>query len=201
MLFRWLTTNLENSGKTDHVDLDMKFPDGLDGHGLKYQASKILAHQASLDFVQKHHPHFTLITLHPTFVLGPSLVQKSAEDISGVNMMFMETLKINKPLFPATVVDVRDVAKAAIGTIDAKVEGNGEEFIISGSKTNWDEILAYVKSAHPDLPIKLQPPFAKPFVADAAKAERVLGASWRSTNDIIGSVLDQQLALSQKSKA
>jgi nucleoside-diphosphate-sugar epimerase len=177
----------------------MEFPPGLDGHGLKYQASKILAHQASSAFVKMQNPHFTLITLHPTFVLGPSLVQKSADDITGVVMMFMGSLPSKKPLFPSTVVDVRDVAAATLATINANVERNGDEFIISGEETTWGDIVAYVKSAYPQVEMNLQPPFEKPFFVNTSKAEKVLDAKWRTTEEIIGSVLDQQLAFQKRS--
>jgi nucleoside-diphosphate-sugar epimerase len=179
----------------------MDFPAGFEGYGLKYQASKILAHKASSEFVKTQKPHFTLITLHPTFVLGPSLVQKSADDITGVVMMFMNSLPSSKPLFPSTIVDVRDVADATLATIKASVERNGDEFIISGVETTWDDIVAYVKAAYPQVDMNLQPPFTKPFVANASKAERILGVSWKSVEEIVRSVLDQQLALREKSNA
>jgi nucleoside-diphosphate-sugar epimerase len=176
----------------------MEFPPGLDGHGLKYQASKILAHRASSEFIKTQNPHFTLITLHPTFVLGPSLVQKSAEDLTGVVMMLMYSLPSNKPLFPSTIVDVRDVAAATLATINAHVGRNGDEFIISGAETTWDDVVSYVKSAYPQVETNLQPPFEKPFAVSASKAERILGVKWRSMKEMVGSVLDQQLALREK---
>jgi nucleoside-diphosphate-sugar epimerase len=173
----------------------MTFPAGFDGYGLKYQASKILAHQASNQFLQDQNPHFQVITLHPTFVLGPSLVQKSAGDVNGVVGMFMQSLTSEKPVFPSTCVDVRDVADAMLATMDANIERNGEEFIISGVKFTWEDVVTYVNKAYPQVTVNLRPPFEKPFDATASKAERILGAKWRSMEEIIGSVLDQQLAL------
>jgi nucleoside-diphosphate-sugar epimerase len=178
----------------------MQFPSGLDGHGLKYQASKILAHQATLQFIQQQKPHFTLATLHPTFVLGPSLIQKSAEGVSGVNYMLMGSLMSTKPLFPSAVVDVRDVADAMIATIDAEFEKVGEEFIISGKETSWDDIVAFIRSTYPRVAINLEPPFEQAFEANSGKAEKLLGAKWKPMEEIIGIVLDQQLALKKDSK-
>lgn len=178
----------------------MQFPSGLDGHGLKYQASKILAHQATLQFISQQNPHFTLTTIHPTFVLGPSLIQKSAEDVSGVNYMFMGSLSSKKPLIPSTIVDVRDVADATLATIDAKLEKNGEEFIISGEQTSWDDIVAFIKSTYPQVTVNLEPPFGEAFKANARKAEKMLGARWRPMEEIIGSIMDQQLDMKKDSK-
>ncbi|KUJ17794.1 NAD(P)-binding protein [Mollisia scopiformis] len=190
----------ENSNEPNPVDLNMEFPSGLDGHGLKYQASKILAHQATLQFIQQQKPHFTLTTLHPTFVLGPSLVQKSAEELSGVNMMFMRSLMFKKPLFPVAIVDVRDVADVMFATIDAKLERNGEECIISGKETSWDDIVAFMGRKYPKASNSLEPPFERAFKANAEKAEKLLGAKWKPMEEMIGSVLDQQLAFEKASK-
>jgi nucleoside-diphosphate-sugar epimerase len=170
----------------------MELPEGLVGHGLKYQMSKVLAHQASTDFIKTQNPHFTLITLHPTFVLGPSLVQKSAKDISGANMLFTQSLASSKPLFPPALVDVRDVAQATLGAIDANIEKSGEEFI-NGVGASWEEVVGYVKKSFPAVEVKLEGPFDKAFGADGGKAEKYLGVKWRPTNEIIGDVLEQQL--------
>jgi nucleoside-diphosphate-sugar epimerase len=178
----------------------MEFPSGPAGGGLKYSASKILAHQASQQFIREHNPHFTMITIHPTFVLGPSLVQKSADNPNGTIRMFMRSLESKQPTVPTTCVDVRDVADAILATVDAKVERNGEEFIISGVKLTWDDVVAYVKSAYPQFPMQLQPPYEEPFVANSAKAERMLGMKWRPIEDLFGGFLDQQLELREQSK-
>lgn len=172
----------------------MQFPEGVVGHALKYQASKILAHQATLQFIKEKNPGFKVITLHPTFVLGHSLIQNSAEKISGGNYMFMGSIMSKQPMFPSSIVDVHDVADTTLATIDAKVEENGEEFIINGKQTTWDDIVGFVKSTYPQVPVNLEPPFEPAFEADGAKAEKYLGAKWKPMEEIIGSLLDQQLA-------
>ncbi|KAF2421473.1 NAD(P)-binding protein [Tothia fuscella] len=188
---------VENTELPNLVDLDMSFPEGMDGHLMKYQASKILAHEASKEFVQHYHPDFSLVTLHPTFVLGPSLLQKSRKDVSGANQLLLQSLKDDKPIFPSTCCDVRDVAQATLATIDAKVERSVEEFVISGVKLNWDQILDYVQKEYPRFHGNLSPPFDEPFVANASKAEKALRIKWRSMEDMIGSVLEQQTILAE----
>lgn len=103
---------IEDQGQDLKVDPNMDWPEGFAGHGAKYQASKILAHQATIDWMKENKPDFSLVTIHPTFVLGHSLVQKSAADIGGINALFWSTLQAEKPQFPPMVVDVRDVADA-----------------------------------------------------------------------------------------
>jgi len=160
---------------------------------MKYQASKILAHQAPLQFMQEHKSSFALRTLHPTFVLGPSLIQKTEEDLSGPNYMLMGSLGSKSPFFAPGIVHVHDVASAMLATIDAKLETNAEEFIITGDETTWDDIVAFVKSTYPQVTVNLVPPFERSFKTDTGKAERLLGARWKSMQEIVGSVLDQQL--------
>ena len=62
----------------------MSFSDGILGVVERYSASKIVAHQATERFVQEQNPYYDVITLHPTFVLGRNLVQKTA---GGLNTM------------------------------------------------------------------------------------------------------------------
>ncbi|RAH42214.1 uncharacterized protein BO95DRAFT_504683 [Aspergillus brunneoviolaceus CBS 621.78] len=65
----------DNTGDIIPIERDMEFSEWFAGHGVKYSASKILAHQATRNFLTDFQPHYTLITFHPTFVLGDSLVQ------------------------------------------------------------------------------------------------------------------------------
>lgn len=172
----------------------MSFPDGLAGHGLKYQASKILAHQASKNWVKEHQPHFSLITLHPTFVVGPSLIQTSAEDADAINSWLWASLHSEKPLLSTLWVDVRDVADAHIKALDAPIGGAVSEFLLNGPKFTWDDVIEYVKTKYPQLDVKLQPPFDKNPSVETPGAENVLGIKWRGFEEMAGSVLDQQLS-------
>src|ERR1700712_910846 len=97
----------------------MSFPEGVTGHGVKYSASKVLAHQATRDFLAQNNPQYTLITLHPTFVLGKSLVQETAGDIDGINALFWLSLFSEKPHIPTAWVHVLDVAEAHIKVLEA----------------------------------------------------------------------------------
>jgi nucleoside-diphosphate-sugar epimerase len=71
----------------------MEFPGGLASQFLQYQARKLLAHQACRDWSRDNQPDISVITVHPSQVFGPSLVQKSAQDISGVNLLIDATFR------------------------------------------------------------------------------------------------------------
>ncbi|KAL7933954.1 hypothetical protein V8C35DRAFT_44025 [Trichoderma chlorosporum] len=179
-----------NTGKRHEVDVDKMFPDGKGEHGTMYVVSKILAHQAALDWVEEHKPAFTLATIHPTFVLGPSLVRKTAGDIDGINAWFWQSLQSPAPLFPAVVTDVRDVADLTVKAAKSDVP-DGIELVASGAPTTWKDIAAWVRSAYPKLETRLVEDGPVPFRVD----NDVLGMKWRPLEETLGGLIDQQLAL------
>lgn len=181
------------------VDTTKPFPPGQAGAGLKYQASKILAHQATLAFMRTHSPSFDLITMHPTFVLGRSLVQMSAAGIDGINAWLWSSLNSKKAQFASLCVHVRDVAEAHVKALQRDVP-SGTAFLLSGPSFGWDDVVKFVKSEYEGkIDVNLIGPFSEPPVADASKAERLLGMTWRSMEEIVGDVLDQQLDFKKSS--
>ncbi|ETS81266.1 hypothetical protein PFICI_06268 [Pestalotiopsis fici W106-1] len=188
----------DNTGEVIPVDLERPLPEGFIGHSLKYQASKTLAHQAYRNWNQQHQPAFTTISFHPTFVLGPSLVQQKAQDIGGMNALFWMSLQSEQPKIPPTCVDVRDVSRAFILALEKNVP-SGTEYILSGQAFTWQHVVDFVKKEYPELELKLTPPFHQRLVADTSRAGRDLGINWRSMEDLVSSVLNQQLSLQGRS--
>ena len=185
---------IEDQGQDLKVDPNMDWPEGFAGHGAKYQASKILAHQATIDWMKENKPDFSLVTIHPTFVLGHSLVQTSAADIGGINALFWSTLQADKPQFPPMVVDVRDVADAHLRAATVPTEDRITEFLLSSDKTSWEQVVSFIKSEFPEVKLGWTPPFDKASEVDTSRAEKVLGMKWRSTEEIFRSTISQQLA-------
>lgn len=173
----------------------MEFPQGAAGHGLKYHASKILAHQATNEWMRQQNPHFTLVTLHPSFVLGQSLIQDSASGISGINALLWDSLQSDKPHFPPTIVDVRDVAEAHIKAITALTDKQTTEILLSGPKTVWDEIATFIKARFPEIEVSWKPPFGRGPEVETSRADQVLGMRWRSAEEVLSSLFTQQLDL------
>ena len=99
------------------IDLKFPFPDGIPGAALKYAGSKILAHQATRDWLKANKPSYLLNTLHASFVLGNDLNQKNAEALSGINRLFWGSLFSEQPLFANAWVHVLDVAATHIKVI------------------------------------------------------------------------------------
>lgn len=174
----------------------MKFPPGFAGHGLKYQASKILAHQATRTFLKERAPHYTLLTFHPVFVLGPSRIQQSAKEIDGMNAAVWNSFRSKRASIPPVWVHVQDVAEAHLKALETAIR-SGTEFILSAPPFRWEEAVDFVKLNYPSIDVKLQPPFPPPWDVDTSTAERILDMKWRTREDMIRGVFDQQFALSK----
>ncbi|RAK98763.1 NAD(P)-binding protein [Aspergillus ibericus CBS 121593] len=189
----------DNTGEVIPVDVSMPFPEGFAGHALKYAASKVLAHQATRSFLKDNRPHYTLVTLHPTFVLGHSLIQKAPEDISGMNALFWASITSGKTRIANAWVHVSDVADAHVKVLETDIKG-GTEFILSRPSISWEQVAKFIKSNYPAVDCKLEPPFEGNWKIDTTAADRILGIQWRSEEKIIEDVIDQQLGLMAKAR-
>ncbi|KAM3420076.1 hypothetical protein BST61_g3381 [Cercospora zeina] len=191
-----------NTGERLPVDVDMQFPGGFAGHGLRYSASKILAHQATRDFVEKQKPHYKLVTFHPVLVIGESLVQKSFEQLDGMNQVLWGTLHGPKPIMPSTFVDVKQCAEAHVKALQ-KYEHiqDGTEYILSSAPVAWDAVAQLAKEEYPQVQIKLVegPELSSQFEVDTEPADRDFGIKWRPALDIVRDVMEQQLAFQKQS--
>jgi nucleoside-diphosphate-sugar epimerase len=188
----------DNTGEIIPVDFDAEFPPGLVGQIVRYAGSKIVAHQATRDFVKESKPDYALITLHPVYVLGPDLTQATAEGLGGINGLFWASLSSEKPLLGTSWVHVQDVADAHIKAIESNVE-NGKEFLLASPSFSWEEAIEYVQKKYSDLEVKLVPPFKGQWKVDTTTAETILGLTWRPKEVIIDDVIGQQLTLQGKS--
>ncbi|KAK1985662.1 NAD dependent epimerase/dehydratase [Colletotrichum cereale] len=200
----WITGNFngkEGLNASIPIDPDMEFPeDPRASAGLKYQASKILAHRSVLEWVPKNKPGFTVITLHPSFVFGRNLTQTSAGVIDGTNGMLWESLFSETPTVSTVAVDVRDVALAHLRALDLDVKEQSavQEFVLSAPEScgwEWDGVVKFVRERYPHLNILLNGPFEKSSKVKAIRATELLGIRWRSMEDTITSFLDHQLEL------
>lgn len=179
----------------------MEFPaDPQVNAGLKYHASKLLAHRETLDWAEKQSPHFSIITLHPSFVFGRNLTQTSPEAIDGTNAMLWGSLHSPQPFIPMAGVDVRDVATAHIKALDIDVGKTSEveEFLLSASEKDgwsWRKINEFVRQKYPAIDVKLEEPFADPPKLETQRAEKVLGLKWKSMEDTLSTFFDHQAEL------
>ncbi|KAE8150355.1 hypothetical protein BDV25DRAFT_139921 [Aspergillus avenaceus] len=172
-------------------EVDYTIPENPDGV-TAYHASKLAAHRATLDFYQSSQPSFDLVTLHPVFVFGRSLVQDSAQ-ISGSCGILYGSLFAEKPVSGQFLgVHIDDVVEAHVRVLDDKVKGF-REFLLAGERRSWGDVKAFVERRFPDLPIRLQGVDYVDYRVDAGRAERELGISFKGLEEMVGDVVCQQL--------
>lgn len=102
-----------------------------------YSKSKTLAERAAWALYDKEKPSWSLCTINPCFVLGPTLVN----DANGTSTeLATRLLSGSMPALPRlsfAIVDVRDVAKAHVLAFGLSNDvAQGRRFIVSGS-TYW----------------------------------------------------------------
>ncbi|KAK1240407.1 hypothetical protein MKX07_004435 [Trichoderma sp. CBMAI-0711] len=183
-----------NTGERFVVDLNMDFPGGLPGQLLKYQTGKIVAHQAYRDWVKKANPKFDVVAVHSSQVFGPSLVQKSADELSGVNYLMWATLHSNgPPMTPFLMVDVRDVSRALARIIHAAVS-SGTELLLTGPAYTWKQFADFAKTNYPSLNVKFDPEDEPTWTIEMGATDKFLEMEWTAMEDSIKAFLDQQVA-------
>ncbi|KAH0493380.1 hypothetical protein TgHK011_000052 [Trichoderma gracile] len=191
---------LHIKGERLAVDLDMQFPEGLPGNFLKYQTGKTVAHQAYRDWVKKENPKFDVITAHPSQVFGPSLVQKSADELSGVNYLMWATLHSDgPPMAPFLMVDVRDVSRALARAVNAGVP-SGTELPLTGPAYTWKQFASFVKTNYPSLATKFSPEEEPTWTLEMDATNKFLKMEWTAMEDTIKAFVDQQVAFSKASE-
>ncbi|KAF4342855.1 NAD dependent epimerase dehydratase [Fusarium beomiforme] len=164
----------------------------------QYQGSKILAHQATRDWVQSNKPSFSVATFHPSFVIGPSVLQKKKSEAAPLNDTFYKTIKSGDISIPPYFADVRDVSRAFITAIKEDVP-DGQEIIVMGPEVGWSAIARAAEALYPDWKVGLKSDVADSELlpVDRNGYEKILGLKWTSTADLVRGVVDQQRSLEE----
>jgi nucleoside-diphosphate-sugar epimerase len=175
----------------DNVDLH-----GHYGMESQYQGSKILAHQATREWVRGNKPNVSVITFHPSFVIGPSVLQKKRSEAAPLNDTFFKVIVSGNVTIPPLFADVRDVSQAFITAINVDVR-DGQEIIIMGPEVGWSTIARVAEALYPDgtVGLKSTVPTPDPVSVDRNSFENILGLEWTSTEELVRGVMDQQRSL------
>lgn len=173
-----------------------------------YAASKALAYQATLKFVEEQKPEFDVVNIRPVFVLGRDDTVTAATDIAkGTNGLLMGPIlghPRDSPL-PGSVVHVDDVAKMHVLSLDTKIKG-GQDFLASAHPLDgiqWADAFDIVKKHYPeeceagifkvgeDVP---RPPTSISRV-DNSRAKEAFGLNFKTFEEQVTSVADHFLEL------
>ncbi|GLB07514.1 hypothetical protein AtubIFM57258_002857 [Aspergillus tubingensis] len=160
-----------------------------------YRASKLLANNATWEFRETEKPHYSLVTIHPAFVFGTNLVQTSAEEVqTGSNGILWGSVMGGVPLGGITGVHIQDVAEAHVKALDPKIK-DGSKYLLSAPQTTWKDVARIALKAYPNVGAKITEGVEEmpSMSTDTTKAEVELGIQWRSWEEIVRNVMDQQL--------
>jgi nucleoside-diphosphate-sugar epimerase len=159
-----------------------------------YRVSKVMAHQATREFLEREKPAYKLFTTHPVFVIGESRIQSSAGQIDAVNSMLWSSIQHGNPFASPVFVDVKDCAAAHVRAIDCSAP-SGTEFnhCNADPEFSWNEIAEFVKQEYPQLNSKLEQNWKGPYSgAEAANVEKYLGLNWRPWKHTLRELINQQ---------
>ncbi|KAK6454391.1 cinnamyl-alcohol dehydrogenase [Scheffersomyces xylosifermentans] len=125
----------------------------VDGEGVStYIKSKTLAEKAAWDFVNENKPHFHLTVIAPAGIFGPVLPNSTANSssIDIIKAILFGAFKDGVPIYAFPIVDVRDVAKIHIASIENPKAYN-ERFLLCGTKVyNLLDVAASLKKSVPE---------------------------------------------------
>lgn len=180
-----------------------------------YEKSKTLAEQAAWEYVRGEGQGLELVTINPSFVLGPSLTGADNASNEIVGKLVRREIP-GVPQLEFGLVDVRDVAKAHVLAMTAPTAA-GQRFIVSSDTAWMREIAQTLKGNGYRVPTFEIPNLVTRFVAlfdptlrmvtprlgrrallSAEKARRELGWSGRAMKEM---VLDTAKHISERPPA
>ncbi|KAG5363508.1 putative NADPH-dependent methylglyoxal reductase GRP2 [Yarrowia sp. B02] len=125
---------------------------------LAYLASKTFAEREAWDYLKREKPKFTLTTVNPAAVFGPSATKLDPKSLNTsnetINQLALDTKPGDDvPEFAFLWVDVRDVAKAHTLALDHKLDG--QRLLLCNGKFAAQDILDVINKDFPGIKGKI----------------------------------------------
>ncbi|KAJ4254369.1 hypothetical protein NW762_009963 [Fusarium torreyae] len=121
---------------------------------LIYFASKVAGERAFWEFRDEVKPDFAMTALNPTFVMGPQPGLESISKIGSTTGFIWQVFsgqEIPQPLSPnPAFVDVRDIARVAVFSVDHPEKTNGERFLLTGGLVPPQAAADVLRKAYPE---------------------------------------------------
>ena len=120
---------------------------------LRYFVSKVLALDATDRFQAKNQPHFSIVNIMPSFVIGKNELVRAATLVpagsNGVVMSILLGQKSSTPRLRPTV-HVQDVARVHVGVLDEQKVPEGRDFILAADQVPLDDAIGVVQQYFPE---------------------------------------------------
>ncbi|KAK4703920.1 hypothetical protein P7C70_g2296, partial [Phenoliferia sp. Uapishka_3] len=173
---------------------------------LAYSGSKVLAEKAAWDFMAREKPSFTLTTILPTWVLGPSQQPgvKSISDLQSSAGMTAKVLIDTPSLPPVSIfskyVHIHDVALAHVGAI-ARPESRGKRYLLVAGPSSCEQAAFVLRKLFPAQAGRIAPAEDKPLevidTADGTPAEQAFGFKYRTFEETMQDYGEQLFSLAK----
>lgn len=169
-----------------------------------YCVSKIASLNAGEAWVKKESPHFSVVHIHPGYVLGRNGLATTADMAKkGTNIMVLSVAFGSKTeeLRAGGVVHLDDVARVHVDALDeAKVKVSGARSFLMSVPAVWDEVPKVIKKDYQHAMEKKvikddgsQP--TSPINFDVTDTEQTFGLRFKNFEEQARSVLDQYVEL------
>ncbi|KAF2453386.1 hypothetical protein BDY21DRAFT_382259 [Lineolata rhizophorae] len=178
-----------------------------------YRYSKTSAERAAWDFVEKEKPNFTLSTICPPLVLGPTAPWlASLDNINTSNARVRDAIlgkfKENGEIPPSGVylwIDVRDLAIAHVKAMDVP-DAAGKRFFTTAGYFSNKEIVELIRKNFPEYADKLPPPDVKGgdyppggvYKYDNSRSKEVLGLEFMSLEKSVVDLVNSLKAVGEQ---
>ncbi|GFF74580.1 hypothetical protein CNMCM6936_006523 [Aspergillus lentulus] len=166
---------------------------------IAYCASKAFAERSLWDWVAEQKPGFSVVTICPPWIFGPSVDNGSAKLNESTEVIWKLITGARKEVPEndfAAFANVKDVALAHLRAYVVE-EAAGERFIVAGGQFLYQNACDIIRRRFPLLRDKV--PKGVPgahldtYIADGTKAERVLGLQYRSLEDTLVDTVEDLL--------
>lgn len=169
---------------------------------LAYCASKSLAERALWDWVSETKPEFSVATICPPWIFGPTIDDGSSKLNESTEVIWNLINGSRKERVPendlAAFADVRDVANAHLKAFVEEKAAN-ERFIVAGGQFLYQDACDIIRMRFPEMKDKVPEgvpgAMAETYIADGSKAKELLGLTY---HDLESTLVDTVTDLLQK---
>ena len=167
-----------------------------------YIASKRIALQKTIQFIEEKKPRFSVIHVLPSVIIGRNELVTTASDFSsGTNRYVINIAKgldAPAPLLGASVY-VNDCADIHLLALDDKINGN-QNFIASAGAVVWNDVSEIIRHDFgekvKDHSLKLEGNLdTKALDLDPSDTDRAFGVKWTAFNAQVKSVVEHYLEI------
>ncbi|KAH8806109.1 hypothetical protein F5884DRAFT_903033 [Xylogone sp. PMI_703] len=173
-----------------------------------YYASKILALNATEDFVKEKQPAYDVINIGPGYIVGRDNTVTDVSNITkGTNGVAIGHILGQPSPFPinSVMIHLEDVAKLHVQALNPAIKGN-QYFMATAHSPDgveWGSVVEIVKRRYPKEAaeglFKLDAPLSTDWVkSDSSHTEKTFGFKFKTFEEAIVSVVDHYLELAGK---